>query len=222
MVKTFDTQVRAQQHLLRVVPQGYYWWTSGVVLPERKDALAEKFADLYGTTLGKDRRYVRKSKGLANAEAVCVVDGSVYRWFLVVTDGEGVVHDSEKLKDARTSSGRIRWADDYVLQDSRRPTTRGGGNHWSWWLTPEAESMISRYVDRLAKSNPSEMATYVEFQLRRPLHSGVRTQMGRILRRAKKLHAHHFPTQPWPCVEPDELPFISGFRAAQCTSGKAG
>jgi len=212
-MKTYETQLTAQQHLLRVVPQGYCWWTAGVIPLEKRDVLAEKFADIYGTRLGKDRRYDRKRRGLANAEAVAAMDGSVLRWVLVATDGDGPVHEKERLRDARTSSGRILWGDDYLLQESRRPTTRGGGTHWSWWLTRECESRTAKYADLAAKTNPDELASYVKMQLNRPLHSGVRTQLAKIFRRAKTVQAHHFPNRPWAGPDPDHLPFITGFRS---------
>jgi len=218
----FDTQVAAQQYLLREIPRGYWFWTSGIASnTEKLNQLSDKFKELYGTTLPKDKRYFRKRKGLANAKAIAVQmpDGD-FLWVLLVTEGKGVVMDHEKntLQDARTSAGRVVWWGDYVLNQVRRPKEHGGGLHWTWFLTPTKESEISRYMTALVKNAPKaphELRHYVDLQLRRPMHSGIRSQLTRILKSAHKLFVRCYHDMAWPSEYPTvPLPILAGFRKA--------
>jgi hypothetical protein len=220
----FDTQIAAQQHLLRQVVRGYRFWTSGVAkTPEKLSALSEKFAEGYGTRMGKDRRHYRRKKGLVNAQAMAAtLPNGQYLWFLVATDGVGPVRDQEKLLDAWTNSGRITWNGDYLLYEAKRPREHGGGTHWSWFLLPQRESEIANYMTHLVKTAPHDLNYYIQMQMHRPMHSGVRSQLTRILKSTKKLLERTQPDRKWPSVYPDKpLPILDGFRKRKEDSGQA-
>lgn len=221
----FDTQIAAQQHLLRQVVRGYHLWTSGIAkTPEKLSALAEKFAEAYGTRLGKDRRHYRRKKGLANAHAIAApLPNGQYLWFLVVTEGIGPVRQRENLLDALVNAGRITWNSDYLLYEAKRPREHGGGTHWSWFLLPRRESEIADYMIHLVKTMPQELGFYIEQQMHRPMHSGVRSQLTRILKSAKKLFEKTRPDRKWPSAHPGKpLPILNGFRKRTEDSGDDG
>lgn len=220
-MQVFDSQIATQQTLLRLVARGHRYWTSGTVkTPEKLDALGEKFAESYGTRLSKDRRHYRRKKGLANAHGLAVpMPSGGYLWFLVVTEGIGPVHERETLRDAWINAGRITWNGDYLLNEVRRPSKHGGGTHWSWFFLPARESEIANYMIHLVKSAPHELGYFIDQQVRRPMHSGIRSQLTRILKSAKKLFEKAGSDRKWPSPHPDKpLPILDGFRKQKSDS----
>lgn len=211
------TQIAAQQYLLRLVPRGYHWWTSGVCSRADLELRSKKYDEHYGTSLNRAQCSYRKLKGLANAKLVAVelVSGE-FLWFLLATDGLGPIRDNKKLLDARTNNGRIKWGNDYVLYEARRPKIHGGGTHWSWFFQPVTQKEIEHYMGVLIKEEPENMAFYIEQLCRRPMHSGVRSFVGRVIRQNAKHWAAAHPSRPWPARDPmKSLPILNAFRASK-------
>ena len=211
------SQIAAQQYLLRLVPRGYHWWTSGVCSRADLDSRSLKYDEHYGTSLNRSQCSYRKSKGLANAKLVAVelVSGE-YLWFLLATDGLGPIRDNKKLLDARTNDGRIKWGNDYVLYEADRPKEHGGGKHWSWFFQPQTQKEIDHYIGVLIKKEPENMAFFIEQLCRRPMHSGIRSFVGRTIRRATKNWAAVHPARPWPGRDPlKPLPILNAFRSSK-------
>jgi len=212
-----DTQVACQQYLLRMIPRGYVWWTSGVCSSEDLDSRSSKYEEHYGTKLNSARCYYRKTKGLANAKLVAVkqIDGN-FIWFLIATDGLGLIRENKKLLDTRTNSGRIKWGEDYVLYEAVRPRVHGGGKHWSWFVQPKKQKEIEHYIGYLIKNEPEKMKYYIEMQCRRPMHSGIRSFLTRIIRRTAKNWSAVHPRRPWQARDPaTPLPILNSFRGSK-------
>jgi len=215
------SQIAAQQYLLRMVPRGYHWWTSGVCSRADLELRSKKYDEHYGTSLNRARCSYRKLKGLANAKLVAVelVSGE-FLWFLLATDGLGPIRDNKKLLDARANNGRIKWGNDYVLYEAKRPKAHGGGTHWSWFFQPQAQAEIQHYIDVLIKEDPGNMGHFIEQLCRRPMHSGVRSFIGKTIRLAAKKWAAIHQGRPWPGRDPMKpLPILDSFRPSQQQSG---
>ena len=214
----FDSQKKTQQFICRMVPKGYCWWLSGIVASKAElEARHAKYAEHYGTDLSPDRKAYRKRTGLANAHFIAcrtpleVLDGG-YFWFLLVTDGAGVVRENMKLMDARTDSGRISWGEDYVLNEATRHRNEGGGTHWSWYLKPQRQRELDNYVGELLKTEPWELRAFFEAQCHRPMHHGIRVYLTRLLARAYQNFGRMYPGKPWPARDPSKpLPIIAGY-----------
>lgn len=100
------------RRLLNLAGQGYVHHTSGVVSLEKTDRLHHRFAELYDTELGDDRRYRSFKRGECKTQSVmyyCASD-RVVRWWLVCSDGSGAIHDKELLSDARDKHHRLAFA----------------------------------------------------------------------------------------------------------------
>lgn len=216
-MQLFDSQTRAQQYLLRIVPKGYHHHTGGTVAAHKLDELAYKFSEKYDTDIKDARRYKLRKKKVATARfLVCQLPDGRYLWFLVATDGSGRIHEEETLRDARLSSERMIWNGEYILLKTNRPSYYGGGKHWSWWMLPTTQQEISAYVDHLAKEGDLRLKSYLAELQHRPLHSGVRLQLGKIYRRAYRILQACHPAMQWPGPDMDKpLPWLGKFLSAK-------
>lgn len=215
-MKIYDTQIACQQYLLKVVPRGYFFWTTGVVATREKlDRLAVRFSENYGTRLSAAERFWRKGKGLANALVVAApLEGENWRFYLVATEGNGVVwtDEGERLKNARVTTTPVIWGKDYYMHQARRVREHGGGLHWSWWIQPELNNKLEKYLLHLAKEgNAGELETQHRLLRRRPLHSGIRSQVSNIERRSRRVWEKCWPGRPWPGSD-EPLPIVAGFK----------
>lgn len=211
------SQIAAQQYLLRMVPRGYHWWTSGVCSRADLEERSKKYYEHYGTSLNRAQSSYRKFKGLANAKLVAVelISGE-FLWFLLATDGLGPIRENKKLLDARENNGRIKWGNDYVLYKAKRLKIHGGGKHWSWFFQPKTQAEIQHYISVLIKEEPENMGFFIEQLCRRPMHSGVRSFIGRVIRQTAKSWTAVHPSRPWPARDPMKpLPILNSFRASK-------
>lgn len=212
-----DSQTDAQRLIAKHIG-GYPMWVVGEVQAARWDGLVEKFSQTYETDLSPSARQWRKRRGQCCAHLVGAhLPSGKVRWVLLVTvSGVGEAKEREKLRDAR--SERLVWGD-YVLIKSTRPSAIGGGAHWTWFLTPHAERREANYLTALAQTaaagrQPQRLSQFAETLLNRPLHSGVRQQVAKMLRRALKVWVKHAHGMPWPGPDPTDLPHIGTYRKA--------
>ena len=219
-MQLFDSQFRLQQYMLRIIPKGNHHWTGGTVAAHKLDDLAEKFSERYDTDIKDAKRYqLRKKKVASSRFLVSQLPDGRYLWFLVATDGTGRIHEEETLRDARVTSERVIWNGEYILLKTNRPYFHGGGKHWSWWMLPTKEQEISAYIDHLAKEGDPRLKSYLAELQGRPLHSGVRSQLWKIYRRAHRILQACHPEMPWPGPDMGEpLPWVSKFVSAKKTT----
>lgn len=218
----YPSQVEAQRAISRTVHTSPLY-VSGEVSFEKWPRLVEKFSARYEIDISPAARQYRKKKGLCTSRLIGArlppdaAGREKVRWVLLVTrSGKGPVKEEETLGDAHKD--RITWGE-YVLMYLTRPQQHGGGSRWTWCLAPQVEKREANYVTSLAQAagrsgDPSRMRAYLERSLlRRPMHSGVRTQVAKMLRRAKRVWLKHSNGQPWPASSPDNLPWLGTFRS---------
>ncbi|MCL7743720.1 hypothetical protein LV476_01975 [Guyparkeria hydrothermalis] len=218
----YPSQVEAQRAISKAVHTNPLY-VMGDVPIEKWERLVEKFVVRYEVDISPAARQHRKRKGRCSSRLIGArlpPDASgreKIRWVLLVTrSGKGAVKEQEALQDAHKD--RITWGD-YVLMHLTRPRKHGGGSRWTWCLAPQVEKLEANYVTALAQAagrsgDPSRMRSYLKGSLlRRPMHSGVRTQVAKMLRRAKRVWLKHSNGQPWPASSPDNLPWLGTFKA---------
>jgi hypothetical protein len=87
-------------------------------------------------------------------------------------------------------------------------------------MAPQLERQESNYLTATAQASalsnePKRLDQYIRKSLlRRPMHSGIRTQTAKMLRRAQKVWAKHSHGKAWPSVDPSKLPILSGYRSS--------
>ena len=211
-----DSQTDAQRLVGKHI-NSYSLWVVGEAHASRWSDLVEKFSRLYETDISPSARQWRKKRGLCSAHLVGapLPDGKI-RWVLLATaEGAGEVKLREKLRDAH--SERLVWGD-YVLIRTTRSSSVGGGTHWTWFLTPEAERREANYLTVLAQTagiarQPHRLTAFTDTLLRRPLHAGARQQIAKMLRRAQRVWAKHSHGMPWHGPDPDNLPHLGSYRS---------
>lgn len=221
MKMLYETQVDAQRAISRQV-HSYPLWTSGELPAEKWEAFALKMATQYEVDISPSARQWRKKKGQCSAILIAAELpqqewGTRIRWVIMVTEkGEGSVKEKERLKDA--SSARITWGD-YVLMYMTRPREWGGGSRWTWSMSPQLERQESNFLTATAQAaalsnEPKRLDAFIRKSLmRRPMHSGIRTQTAKMLRRAQKVWAKNSNGKPWPSVDPAKLPVLTSYRS---------
>lgn len=218
-----DRQSEAQRAIARLI-SAYPLWVSGTIAAEKWPAFTTKMAARYAVDLSPAARQWRKKRGECAAHLIGAAlppddAGERIRWVILVTEqGSGAVKELESLQDARRE--RLVWGD-YVLMQLTRPRVHGGGSRWTWCLLPQIERQEANYLSALAQAagrsrDGQRLEVFIrQSLLRRPMHSGVRTQVAKMLRRAQVLWRQHSRGAPWPSVDPANLPHFGAYQAAQ-------
>lgn len=199
------------QHLQTLVLRGNGWWVGGVVPVAKFERLALKMAGRYPLTRDERGRTYDRTKGLASVHVVAYpVDGGI-AWWVLSSQGKGGLADpaSEDFKvavHAMASGGHLEF-EDYVMlyahkKDARTLIDARTGRErqvlkdcstWTWKMTPaayhEVEAAIEREVQALHYGDDTCAVPYgvrglLAYQRRRPLFSGVRTQVLELHRHA--------------------------------------
>ena len=222
MNRLHETQTEAQRTIAKHVG-AYPLWISGEVDESRWDDLVRKFSELYETDISASARQWRKRRNACCAHLIgAPLPRGKIRWILMVTaDGEGEVKRRERLRDAHDA--RMVWGD-YMLVRATRASALGGGTRWTWFLAPQVEHREARYLAKVAQTaathrQPSQLSAFADTLLKRPLHSGVRQQVARMLRRAQRVWMKHAKGMPWPGPDPGALPHIGRYRQVIAPQG---
>lgn len=205
-----QTQTDAQRVIAKHIGT-YPLWTSGEIASTKWQALVEKFNSKYETDISPAARQWRKKKAQCCTHLIAApLPNDRIRWVLLVTDsGSGLVKEQERLQDVRKS--HLVWGD-YLLIHATRHRNQGGGARWTWFLTRQVEKQEADYLTGLAQSagrarHPSWLQAYMDQSLlKRPMHSGVRQQVAKMLRRAQKVWQKHSGGMPWPGPEAAQIP----------------
>ena len=217
--RIYATQSGLMQRCPKMVADGYRWWTGGTIESAKLPALVEKFAGKYAIAATADQRARRRRDGLANARLLAAtIDQATVRWLLRVSDGEGAVREQEALQDTLNPREALRWGD-YEMKRTTRPREFGGGSRFTWWIDKQVESEIDRRASGLAQGGRADaLGLHLKTCIHRPLFSGVRTQIRKVISRARAVWRHHHPERSWPGPDPDKLPWLGSFRKAKTIS----
>jgi hypothetical protein len=224
MQHLYETQIEAQRAISRLI-SSHSLWISGEIESDKWSRFVEKMAQRYEVDLSPAARQWRKKKGDCSTHLIGAAlpfseaRGARLRWVMLVTEaGTGAIKDQESLADARHT--RLVWGD-YVLMFMTRPRQHGGGSRWTWCLLPQIERQEANYLHGLAQAagqsrEGARLDAFIRQSLiRRPMHSGVRTQIAKMLRRAQKIWDQHSHGAVWPSVDPSRLPILSSYRSAK-------
>ena len=202
------------QHLQTLVIRGNPWWIGGIVAPEKLERLVLKLGGRYALNRDERGRAYDRSKGMASAHLVVFPTGKGVAWWVLTSDGKGGLADLTSLdhhvaKHAKARDGHIHF-EDYVMlyahkKDARVITDARNGREkkvlkdcstWTWKMTKESyngvKAVIEREVDLLNYGDDTCPIPYgvrgtLAYQRRRPLFSGVRTQVLQIHRETGSL-----------------------------------
>ncbi len=140
LIQTYDT-IRTMQLIQLAVARGFDRWTGGVVRYDRAEKLARKFADLYGVNPDRAHSMRLRRAGTARSRLVLLPDPAQmsFAWWLLVSEGAGLVVEREQLRDATDRRSRIMLRGWELLRTPKRQVRAAVG--WTWRL-PEKEFQI--------------------------------------------------------------------------------
>ena len=200
------------QHLQTLVLRGNPYWIGGVVTISKLPALATKMAGRYPILRDERARAYDRSKGLASAHFVAYPTCDGIAWWVLTSEGRCGLAD-KKSADAHvavhalTANGHIVF-EDYVLlyahkKDARTLIDAKTGKEkkvikdlstWTWKMTTSAynQSLASIREEVKALNFGRDDGNVLDgvrgalaFQRRRPLFSGVRSQVLQLHREAE-------------------------------------
>lgn len=202
------------QYLQTLVIRGNPWWIGGVVPPEKLERLVLKMAARYPLTRDERGRTYDRSKGLATTHLVVYPTRHGVAWWVLGSDGKGGLADPESpdhhvAQHAKAGGQHIEFEDYLMLlahkKDARTLTDAKTGKEkkvikdcstWTWKMTTKAHNEVcaalEKEVDNLNYGDDTSASPYgvrgvLAYQRRRPLFSGVRSQVLELHRDAKNL-----------------------------------
>ncbi|MBZ0106195.1 MAG: hypothetical protein K8H84_11250 [Sulfuricella denitrificans] len=193
--------------ILETVQRGSRYWIGGMISVAKAEQFASKMAQRYHTDATQTTRARRKVKGEANATLIMYPENTAtLRYWLLITPGNGVVHQQEKLLDTWKSRESLTWGDQYRLDQTQRTKQKGGGRRWTWSLQTERyldmEASMKRYAagHGSGKDRSDDLDALVLALLRMPGFSGIRSQQISLcnLGRAIWQKTHKGAEYPWP------------------------
>jgi len=213
-MKIYNDLTSGLQSILLQATRGYSHCVSFEIERAKLPALTAKWIDNYGVNLPAWKRFERKSNGLPNAwAAILPVPGAPHqaRVVLLRTDADLSKLPPESPWHRENWASRIE-VGDYVVstdQRDRRDFTT------TIKLTPRCISGLEAHWRSLANVCLNQLVHEISHAVRfYPLFGGVRRQLRRQIRGYAKLWAKRMPGRPWPGPDPESLPTMHGFRAA--------
>lgn len=171
------------QRLLNAAIRGHVWHTSGRVPITRAAHLADKFADLYHVDRNANQRAYAKRKGNANSRLFFLTrpEHDDLLWWLLVTNGNGLVHERETLHAITDRRHRLRIGDEYELVRVTRKSEHGGGLVWTWRMTRQClEAWRTRIIQACRLGSSEFLQEALHSLYRTPGFSGIRRQVGTL------------------------------------------
>ncbi len=185
----FRYKTAVMQRMQQLVARGgYLWYTHGEVNAARASRLAQKFADKYGVHFNENQRSYARGRGRANAYLLMYPkkDHATFRWWLLATEGSGLVHDEETLFRVTDAHHRLTWSGDYELVQ----LTREGRSKpvFTWRMTRACyEGWHNRIRQAVRKTGTEEGVKQAIWTLyRAPGFSEVRHQVKRLTYQLEK------------------------------------
>lgn len=161
----------------------YTHWTTGTVAAARAQALVRKFHNRYGTGLTRHQKAYARSQGQASAALMLWSESpGQLRWLLMLTPGDNLAYDLERLKDATTASGRIVVTGYELVQLPRRGSERPA---WTWRMAQETYDAWRERILRSARRGPEGLSEQLAELVRTPGFAGCRVQARKLLQLAR-------------------------------------
>ena len=206
--------------LLETVERGSRHWTGGTVHVDKALQLADKFALLYGADATPAQRSVARGRYRAASQVFFWPNSpSTLRWWLLVSDGDGLVHERERLQDAWEAGQRLAFGPEMRLVRRQRAREQGGSKRWTWVLSPEAYERHLEAIRALSRSHGPDsrvgerLDRLVKSLKALPGFAGIREQKVALQRAGREAWCRtHRADEPFPWT--DKAPYLT--KAFQC------
>lgn len=198
----------AMRQLLNLSSRGYFYWTSGLISPKKVTALSYKFIDRYQINATSQQRYRAKLKEKSSTHLILwQEDEMTVHWWLLATEGEGLIHDLEQLYDIRKRNQRLSCTGYEIISSLKE----AGHQRWTWRMTQQTEK---EWHDRFKRAIRYKQYTALEqaiYSIKRiPAFAGVRQQAFAVIQRSKQEWVR-VQSEPWP-YEDFKLGWVGRFK----------
>lgn len=203
MIETFTETKELMLRIRFLVSNGYVFYTKIQSNKSKKNKLIYKFSDRYYVDATKTKRdYARR---IGNANVTLVFDESeqseMLTFWLLATDGKGIVFDLEDMHDSRKKQSRITISNDrYELLRLPRPNDKA---RWTWVLTQEKYDYLLNEIKLAIRHKKDKTLRQLHFKIVRIYgFSGMRKQGFALL---------HYMRKEWIRVRKDDFPFNESY-----------
>ena len=212
-MRHYEHTVDALRAALLMYQRGYRYGVTFEVDISKLDAIAAKFDANFGTNLPGWKRYERRKKGLPNAWACSFPIGQRKAQVLLMMDS---TPDDLRDFDATSPWARERWRPVESLEIAAYSIAcdRRDRGDWAYTfrLSPRVLRGLQDYWRMLGSSHLEQLVFEAERAVASyALFGGVRRQLRRLIRGYAKLYQRKIG-KPWPGPDPEQLPFVAGFR----------
>lgn len=211
-----NSKTALMQHLQTLVLRGNSYWIGGAMSSHKLELFVKKMAGRYPITRDERGRTYDRSKGLATVHFLAYpMEGGGVTWWALSSDGKGGLNDlsspDQKVsRHAMARDGHITFGDYVMLyahkKDARTVKDARTGKEkrvlkdcstWTWKLTDTAYNTVlaslQKEVNELNYGDDTCATPYgvrgvLAYQRKRPLFSGIRTQV---------LEMHRFADALW-------------------------
>lgn len=179
------------RQIINSVSRGSYHYTTGRVEKSKYHAFAVKMCKFYDVDRNATQRARAKSKGLANTTLIAWSSkkDSYVHFVLLATDGDGSVHDCEKLCDANNKHERIVITGYELLKLPQADKAPG----LTWRMTKDTFQNWQFKIKDATQSKHRDAIAQIIYSLTRAVgFRGVRSQLFDLKRELKYALQRHF------------------------------
>jgi len=167
----------AMKKIQHLVSHGYLHYTTGVVPFKKAFPLSLKFTDRYEINRTSQQRWRAKAKQKSNADLVLLVARNEIVFWLLATEGEGLIHELENLKDVRIKRERIEYTGYELVKVPKKESKPA----WTWRMTSENfEAWQERIKTAVVRFNDDLVRQALHSLKATPKFSGSRQQVFKL------------------------------------------
>lgn len=219
-MRHFENQTDGLRHLLRLWSTEAVAWVGFPADPAKLDAIAEKWAERFGTNLPTHVRHERRRRGQPNAYAFShrIPRSQKVQVWLLRTDGQIVAGSAWAAESWKSNPPEIGDSETRLVM-VREPRPRRD-YAWTWRLGPKHLNLIGSHWRTLVESGDADGLRFAVASQAKglPMFGGIRRQLAGELERQRRRWLMRWPSKPWP--GPKTLPMMGRFKTP--TLGTAG
>lgn len=176
MTDVFTHKIDAMKEIQRFVAIGYQRYVFGnVTTAPELQKIVMKFEDRYRINATRQMRYRAKERGEANAQLVIYMDEveQKFYWWLLVTNGFGLVDEMEKLLDATNKKQRLT----HTGYELVRLPDKESKVRWTWCCSKDNYAAWEERIRVAVRSKNQDLIKQAIYSLERmPCFKGTRQE----------------------------------------------
>ena len=173
-----------------VARRGYTRYVSGIVPKNKLHSMLFRMEERYKISATSQQRWYAKKKGDANSRIILLDDKDQVLFWLLFSEGEGVVTQLEKLQDVTAKNQRLELTNYELIR-----VTRAGKSSpsWTWRLKKEAYQDLEKQIKNACRHKSKQRIEQCFYTLERmPVFSEMRQQCFALFKLLKAEYQRSF------------------------------